>query len=92
MPWHSAWILAAVSDRLSMNNQKPSEPDVELADCIECGVCADLCPDVFEMTDSGYVRVIPLPVYPKECVDEAIKHCPADCIRWNPQAPAGEES
>lgn len=75
-----------------MRNGKIPEPEVELSDCIECGVCADLCPDVFEMTDAGYVRVFSRPVYPKECVDEAIKYCPADCIRWNPEASTGDES
>jgi ferredoxin len=74
-----------------MNNANEPDPEVELSDCIECGVCADLCPDVFEMTDAGYVRVIDLQAYPRDCVDEAIKYCPADCIHWNSGNPAGEE-
>ncbi|MFO7930362.1 MAG: ferredoxin [Desulfosalsimonas sp.] len=59
-----------------------SEPDVELSECIKCGVCEDVCPEVFVITDAGYVRVVQLEDYPADCVDEAIKNCPADCIRW----------
>jgi ferredoxin len=65
-----------------MADEKRSEPDVELSDCIECGVCVEVCPEVFELTDAGYIRVVAMDVYPKQCVDEAIKHCPADCISW----------
>lgn len=75
-----------------MADMKRGEPDVELSECIQCGVCAEVCPEVFEMTDAGYVRVNPLRLYPAECVDEAIKHCPADCIRWSSQDNTGEGS
>lgn len=61
---------------------KLSEPDVELSECIRCGVCEDVCPEVFVITDSGYVRVVQLEDYPADCVDEAIKNCPSDCIKW----------
>ena len=65
-----------------MADKNRAEPDIELSDCIECGVCEEVCPEVFEMTDAGYVRVISLDAYPEDCVDEAIKHCPAACIKW----------
>ncbi|MGM0787539.1 MAG: ferredoxin, partial [Thermodesulfobacteriota bacterium] len=55
---------------------------VELSECIRCGVCEDVCPEVFVITDSGYVRVVQLEDYPADCVDEAIKNCPSDCIKW----------
>jgi ferredoxin len=58
-------------------------PVVELSDCIECGICVDLCPEVFRMNDAGYVEVIDLSTYPQEAVDEAVKNCPADCIYWD---------
>jgi ferredoxin len=57
-------------------------PVVELSDCIQCGICEDVCPSVFSLSDLGYVRVADLPAYPESEVDEAIKNCPADCIRW----------
>lgn len=57
-------------------------PVVELSDCIRCGVCEDVCPSVFRMTDAGYIDVAALKSYPVSLVNEAIKCCPADCIDW----------
>lgn len=57
-------------------------PVVDLSECIRCGVCEDVCPSVFIMSDAGYIDVLDLPSYPIPLVDEAIKCCPADCIRW----------
>jgi ferredoxin len=57
-------------------------PVVELSDCIRCDVCVGVCPAAFRMNDAGYIEVIDLEAYPEDEVDEAIKNCPADCIRW----------
>lgn len=57
-------------------------PDVNLSDCILCEVCREACPQVFKLNDAGYIEVIDLDTYPEEDVDEAIKNCPASCIRW----------
>lgn len=57
-------------------------PLVELSECIRCGVCEEVCPEVFHLTDTGYVAVADLSEYPEKAVDEAIKNCPADCIYW----------
>ena len=57
-------------------------PLVELRECIKCGVCVEICPEVFRMNDPGFIDVIELPSYPEHDVNEAIKYCPADCIYW----------
>jgi ferredoxin len=57
-------------------------PVIDLSDCILCGVCQDVCPEVFRLNDAGYIEVTQMPDYPGPCVDEAIKNCPADCIAW----------
>jgi ferredoxin len=57
-------------------------PVVELSDCIRCDVCVEVCPAAFRMNDAGYIEVIDLSAYPADEVGEAIKNCPADCIRW----------
>ncbi|MFP4226151.1 MAG: ferredoxin [Desulfobacterales bacterium] len=57
-------------------------PVVELSECIRCGVCEAVCPEVFHLTDTGYVAVAELCEYPVAAVDEAIKNCPVDCIYW----------
>jgi ferredoxin len=58
------------------------KPLVELSDCIACGVCVEVSPDVFRLRDAGYIEITELEVYPEEAVNEAIKYCPADCIGW----------
>ncbi len=60
-------------------------PVVELSDCTRCGVCVEVCPEVFIMSDSGYIFVAERGQYPEAEVDEAIKNCPADCIHWEEQ-------
>ena len=58
-------------------------PVIELSECILCGVCMDVSPEVFHLSDaSGYVRIADFPQYPEQEVEEAIKNCPTDCIYW----------
>jgi len=57
-------------------------PVVELGDCILCGICEEVSPSVFHIGDLGYVQISDLSEYPEMEVDDAIKHCPADCIFW----------
>ena len=58
-------------------------PAVDIGTCTVCMGCVELCPDVFRLNeDTGYIEVIDLPEYPGDCVDEAIKYCPQDCIVW----------
>lgn len=82
MPLANALNSAAESETRLKGNPSVTEPEVELSDCIRCGVCEEACPEVFVIRDAGYVQVIELEEYPKNCVDEAIKNCPADCISW----------
>jgi ferredoxin len=57
-------------------------PVVDLSDCVLCGVCVDVCPDVFILTDTGFIRVLEREIYPENEVEDAIRNCPADCIHW----------
>jgi len=57
-------------------------PLVELSDCISCGVCAEVSPEVFILNDAGYIEITELEIYPEDEVNEAIKYCPTDCINW----------
>ena len=58
------------------------KPSVELSDCISCGVCVEVSPEVFRLNDAGYIEVTELETYPQNEVNEAIKYCPTDCIYW----------
>lgn len=57
-------------------------PVIELSDCNLCEICADVCPSVFRLNDSGYIEVAELSIYPESEVDEAIKNCVTKCIHW----------
>ena len=58
------------------------KPLIELSDCISCGVCAEVSPEVFRFSDAGYVEITELAIYPEDEVNDAIKYCPTDCIAW----------
>lgn len=57
-------------------------PTVDMALCTMCMGCVAVCPEVFSDNDAGYIAVADLAVYPQALVDEAIKYCPVDAIRW----------
>jgi len=58
------------------------KPAIDLGECVDCDACIEACPNVFRRNDAGYIEVLELPEYPEEEVEEAIKNCPADCIKW----------
>jgi len=61
------------------------KPTIELGDCILCGICLEVCPSVFSLNQAGYIEVADTNDYPELEVNEAIKHCPTDCISWEHQ-------
>lgn len=48
--------------------------------CTGCGLCAQICPEVFEIGDDGYSHVIKGADASLPCVDEAIDQCPVGAI------------
>ncbi|MFW5888340.1 MAG: ferredoxin [Patescibacteria group bacterium] len=46
--------------------------------CIGCGVCASICPDVFEMNAEGKAQV--KSEENMECAKQAADSCPVDAI------------
>lgn len=50
--------------------------------CISCGLCASVCPEVFELDDEGISVVIQDPVASEneDCAKEAEADCPTDAI------------
>lgn len=49
--------------------------------CINCGICADACPEIFEMGDEiTQVIVDDVPSDQEDCVRQAEEDCPVDAI------------
>ena len=49
--------------------------------CTGCGLCADTCPDVFEMKDDkAEVKVNEIPQNAEDCSREAASNCPVEAI------------
>ncbi len=49
--------------------------------CLGCGACAELCPEVFRMAESGEKSQVILPDgVDRDCVQDAIDSCPGECI------------
>jgi ferredoxin len=57
-------------------------PVIDQGRCNLCEGCIASCPEVFSLGENGRIEVADLEVYPRDCVDEAIKYCPRDCIVW----------
>lgn len=52
-------------------------------DCIACGLCQDICPEVFRLDDDEMAaQVIKPQGGPEDLVQEAIDSCPVSCIHW----------
>ena len=58
--------------------------DINFDDCIGCGICIDICSDVFGFDESETNAIIKKrAVENEECVEEAMESCPAQCISWS---------
>lgn len=53
---------------------------VKKEDCIGCGMCADVCPEVFEIGSDGYSDAIGEPSAHYDKVMEAAEICPVNAI------------
>ncbi len=56
---------------------------VDKKKCIGCGLCTELCPEVFEMGDDGKSQVRENAKKDAKCIKESIKSCPVEAIADN---------
>lgn len=53
-------------------------------ECIGCGSCVEICPDVFTFNDdTDKAEVIDENLGEEGCVDDAATSCPVECIHVN---------
>ncbi len=53
--------------------------------CIGCGLCAEICPEVFEIGDDGQAHVIVIDKNEcdrSDCCSEARDSCPTEAIKF----------
>jgi ferredoxin len=52
-------------------------------ECIACGTCEELCPEVFRLNEGlGFAQVINPGGAPDDKIQEAVDSCPVSCIHW----------
>jgi|APFre7841882590_1041340.scaffolds.fasta_scaffold161373_1 ferredoxin len=57
-------------------------PYVDQDECTGCGMCEEICPDVFHINDDGISEVQEPHGATAELIQEAIDECPVNCISW----------
>jgi ferredoxin len=56
---------------------------IDQDECIGCGTCVKLCPDVFAFDEDENKASVTTPEGGSEqCIDEAMASCPTSCIRY----------
>lgn len=57
-------------------------PYIVESECIACGSCEEICPEVFKVDEqAGYAIVINQGGDPDK-IQEAMDTCPTECIHW----------
>lgn len=58
-------------------------PYIVTSECINCGVCVELCPEVFQISEKdGYAIVVDQAGASADRIQEAMDNCPTHCIHW----------
>ena len=53
-------------------------------ECIGCGSCEDICPEVFKLNKETEKSIVTKPEGgPEELIQEAMLECPMSCIYWD---------
>ena len=50
--------------------------------CTSCGMCEDICPNVFEMPDEAEVKNDANFEENEDCIKEAAESCPVEVIKY----------
>lgn len=56
---------------------------IDEGECIGCGSCEDVCPEVFQLDrDAEKSKVIKPEGGDEACIEQAMAECPMSCIYW----------
>lgn len=56
---------------------------IDEEECIGCGSCVEICPEVFQMKEGDEkAEVIKPEGGPEDLIQEAMDTCPVSCIHW----------
>jgi len=59
-------------------------PVIVEEECIACGACEEICPEVFRVNESlGYAQIMNPDGGSEEKIQGAIDACPVTCIHWS---------
>lgn len=57
---------------------------IDIGLCNTCRGCEEIAPDIFRYNkDLGFMEVADQDEYDEQLVEEAMKNCPANCIKWD---------
>ena len=60
----------------------PRIPFVDQEECTGCGLCEEICPEVFQMNEDNVSEVYDADGASEDKIQEAIDDCPVECIHW----------
>ena len=61
-------------------------PHIVEEECIACGTCEEMCPEVFRLNENlGFVQVLNPDGGSEDKIEAAIEACPVQCIHWSGQ-------
>ncbi|MEW6387237.1 MAG: ferredoxin [Thermodesulfobacteriota bacterium] len=59
-------------------------PVIMEEECIACGACEEICPEVFRVNESlGFAQIINPSGSSEDKIQEALDACPVNCIHWS---------
>ena len=57
---------------------------IDEEECIGCGSCEDICPEVFKVNEEAEESIVIKPEGgSEELIQEAMLECPMSCIFWD---------
>jgi ferredoxin len=60
----------------------PRIPYIDKNECISCGLCVEMVPEVFKLDDDDLAEVFDPEGASEDKIREAVDSCPVSCIHW----------